>query len=68
MAGSSDACGLCGTTLDAENKPGEGLPDLRMPCPNPDCPGKWGATEPGGEGGVRPSYDVPGLTGADAAD
>jgi len=64
----TDTCGLCGTVLAAEDKPAEGLPDVRMECPNPDCPGRWVPTEPGGEGGVRPSVDVPGLTEADAAD
>lgn len=58
MAGNSDSCALCGTTLAAEGGADDVQPGDRTPCPNPDCPGKWTATEPGGDGGVRTSHDV----------
>jgi hypothetical protein len=61
MADNAGTCALCGTTLTAEGQADDVSPVERMPCPNPDCPGKWTATEPGGDGGVRTSYDVGGL-------
>ena len=61
MAENADTYALCGTQLSAEGRADEISPGERLPCPNPDCPGKWTATQTGGERGVRTSYDVSGL-------
>lgn len=68
MALDTDTCALCGSTLEARAASDEVQPGQRTVCSNPDCPGKWTATQPGGEGLVRTSYDVPGLqSGASAS-
>ena len=64
----TDTCALCGTQLSSEGQADDVEPGMRTPCPNPDCPGKWTATEPGGDGGVRTSYDVRGLDGDPVVD
>jgi hypothetical protein len=61
MAEDTDTCSLCGSILVAEASSDEVQPGARNVCSNRDCPGRWSATQPGGEGGVRTSYDVPGL-------
>jgi hypothetical protein len=63
MAGKADVCSLCGTTLRVQDNADDGALNLRLDCPNPDCAGRWTATEFGGEEGMRNSYDVPGLNG-----
>ena len=57
-----DTCPHCGNTLLSEVSPDDVGLDVRMPCANPDCAGKWTATEFGGDEGVRQSYHVPGLS------
>lgn len=61
-ADQTDPCPHCGSSLVSEANAGDDALEVRMPCVNPDCPGKWTATEFGGDDGLRPSYDVPGLT------
>jgi hypothetical protein len=63
MAQNTDDCSICGRALIPEASSDDVRPDERLVCSNPDCPGRWTATQPGGEGGVRTSYDVPGLAG-----
>ncbi len=67
MAQKMDSCPHCGSILASEASPDDVAFELRMPCTNPDCPGKWTATQFGGAEGVRQSYDVPGLSGAAVA-
>lgn len=68
MVEKTDTCPHCGRALVSEsNEDVDGL-DTRMPCANPDCAGKWTATQFGGDEGVRQSYDVPGLSGGAASD
>lgn len=57
-----DTCPHCGSTLVSETSTEDVALEVRMPCTNPDCAGKWTATEFGGEEGLRQSYDVPGLS------
>lgn len=59
----ANTCPHCGSALVSEASPDDVSLDVRMPCANPDCAGKWTATEFGGDDGVRQSYDVPGLRG-----
>ena len=67
MAEKTSNCPHCGSSLVAEANPVDVALAVRMPCENPDCPGKWTATEFGGDDGLRQSYDVPGLSGDAAA-
>ena len=68
MVEKTDTCPHCGSVLVSQGNQGQVGLDTRMPCTNPDCPGKWTATEPGGSKGVRQSYDVPGLSGGAHSD
>jgi hypothetical protein len=67
MTHSTDICSLCGSTLVPGASIDDVRPATRTVCSNDGCPGKWSATEPGGEHGVRRSYDVPGLNGVTRA-
>ena len=68
MVEKADTCPHCGSALVSERNGDVAGPDTRMPCENRDCPGKWTATQFGGDGGVRQSFDVPGLSGASPAE